>query len=498
MNALQRPQLIKRPPLIGVRGGTSKRTEQRLVSQVASQLGDPYKLAHALPTGLAKLAFKDWHLANFIAYLEDRILEILTGAELRLMVSAPPRHGKTLFLSRALPAWYLGRFPDKRVLMISYHTDYARTQGRFARNIFEMYGRDVFGLEVSKDVGSAGHWDIQGHSGGMESTGAGGPITGKGADLLIIDDLIKGREEARSMNILENHWEWLRTDVLSRIEPGGSAIMTMTRWSLYDAIGQINAMKDQAEENVEEDAYDDWEYINFPALATENDILGRAPGDALFPQRWGKERLLRRKAQLNDDYWWEALYQGRPVPQKGDIIDTAWFGKYKILPPLAEFEYIFWSVDTASKDTELADFTVLGKFGVYQGQYYLLDVIRDKLQFPQLLELSLLVIAQQPRPAFFLVEDKGSGISLIQNLLQAQVDTQVVPIDPGQEGKVLRMQAESNTIRARKVLLPEEAPWLDAFLMEARSFPRGKKDQMDMLSQALKFLRTASSGISMW
>ncbi len=269
----------------------------------------PEALGFALPAGLAKLAYPKFIYNPFIRDVENRLLKLADGKEISIMFSAPPRHGKTLFISRVLPAWFLGRFPDKRVLLVTYQDGFSRTQSRHARNILKAFGNSVFGVNVSDDTSAANAWDIQGHEGGMEAVGAGGAITGKGADLLIVDDLIKGRQQALNENMLEEMWEWFLTDVLSRLEPGASVLIIMTRWTLSDTIGKIlDKQKEELEGDIEDEdmSFSDFEYYNYPALAVEADILGRLPGQALFPQRWDEQKLRKRKAR-NDDYWWEAL-----------------------------------------------------------------------------------------------------------------------------------------------------------------------------------------------
>ena len=468
------------------------------INQAALSL-TPQALAYALPGGLAKLAYKNWIYAPHLKYIEDRIIDMAGGNSIQVMFSCPPRHGKTWFISRVLPAWYLGRFPNKRVLLITYQQDFSRTQSRHARNIFKAYGNAVFGLNVSEDTGAANQWDIAGYEGGMEAVGAGGAITGKGADLLIIDDLVKGFEEATSLTLLEKRWEWFLTDVYSRIEPGGSVLIIMTRWSSADLIGQIQASQEGYEpETDDENPFDGWETINFPALATDHDVLGRKPGDALFPERYPVKKLRSIKAvqdRVHGSFWFEALYNGNPIPYKGNLIQLEWFENNRYAhEEIAQFKREDWesiiiSADTASKETEIADYTVFTIWGIKGGYYYLLDVIRDKMEYPELLETSkMLAMIPERRPDFFLVEDKGSGISLIQDL-RKEGEINVWPMDPGVEGKVLRMTAETPKLRAGLVRLPKEASWLDDYLMELRSFPRGKKDQVDSTSQFLKFLR---------
>lgn len=461
----------------------------------------PESLAYALPGGLAKIAYPKWIYNAFIRDVENRILPIADEKEISVMFSAPPRHGKTSFLSRVFPAWFLGRFPDKRVLLVTYQDNFSRTQSRHARNILKTFGSSVFGVTVADDTAAANAWDIQGHEGGMEAVGAGGAITGKGADLLIVDDLIKGRQQALNEGMLDEMFEWFLTDVLSRLEPGASVIIMMTRWTMSDVIGRILDKKREESDGELEDedmSFSDFEYYNYPAFAEENDILGRLPGQALFPQRWDEAKLRKRKAR-NDEYWWSALYQGNPVPLSGEIIDVSGFKRhfeYDKPPPRESFDMIVISADTANKDTELADYSVFQVWGVKNDGYYFLDNIRDKFQYPALKDTAL-ALNRVWRPEFFLIEDKGSGTALIQDLREDGT-VNVMPIEPGNESKVLRMQAETPTLRSGMCILPDNASWKDPFILECRSFPRGKKDQVDAFSQFLKFARQSTTGIRMF
>lgn len=478
------------------RAPTAPQTGEKLGLKRAT----PEELAYALPAGLAKLALPHWVYGRWIKKVEDRLMDIFAGNQVYLMVSAPPRHGKTQFMSQVFPAFYLGHNPDNKVLFISYGTEYARKQGRAARNIFQRYGKRVFGLEVDREQSAAGSWAVDAHFGGMESVGAGGPITGKGANLLILDDAIKGVKTANSITMLDQLWEWFLMDVLSRLEPNASIIITATRWTSFDITGRILEMKAKKEidPDVEQD-FTDFEEINFPALATgKKDPIGRKKGEALFPERYTRKDLLKRKAR-SDDWMWEALYQGNPVPKKGNIINIEWFRRrYKDAPPRAKFEQVIISADTASKETEIADYTVFGIWGVLEKEYWLLDLLRERMEFPVIVS-TMEELINQWSPEFTLIEDKATGTSLIQTLRTKQISgTMIWPIDPGQEGKVVRLQAETPVLRSGRIVLPESASWLKDFEDECKSFPSARRDQVDMLSQFLKFKRVQSSGIQMW
>ncbi len=450
----------------------------------------PEDLAYALPGGLAKLVMPKWIYGAHLKMIEDRILRMAAGEPIRLVVSCPPRHGKTLFLSRILPAWFLGRNPDKRVILITYQQEFSKKQSRAARNYFKRFGPSVFGYSVDEASAAAGSWDIQDHEGGMEAIGAEGSITGKGADLLLLDDMIKGLEVATNPAQMERQWEWFGTDVYTRLEPGASVIVLMTRWSTMDLIGQLT-LANGAE------GWDEWEFINLPAFAESNDPLSREVGEALFPERYNEENLNRMKANpAMTDFWWESLYQGHPTTMKGAIVNTEWFQRYENPPQREAAELCVISADTANKEKEVNDYTVFGVWLVYQDGYYLVDVLRDRMQHPALIETAT-AFQQRWKPDYFLIEDKGSGTSLIQHMKGI---ANTVAIDPGNENKVLRMQNETPAIKVGRVYLPLEdrAHWVKDYIGEMREFPRGYKDQVDMTSQFLKYMNNQDNNLQMW
>ena len=199
---------------------------------------------------------------------------------------------------------------------------------RRARDVLNEYGNSVFGIEVNNKSSAANRWDIQGHTGGMVTAGVGGPITGKGADILIIDDPVKNAEEANSQTYRDKTWEWYQSTAYTRLEPNGSIILIMTRWHEDDLAGRILHQIDQ-------DKGEQWEIINLPAIAEDHDILGRNIGEPLWPGRYDLNELERIK-YTTGSYWWSALYQQRPQPPEGGLLKRSWIKYYQPyeLPPL--------------------------------------------------------------------------------------------------------------------------------------------------------------------
>ena len=229
---------------------------------------------------------------------------MLTGRTVKphLVIEAPPRHGKSELISRYLPAWYLGMNPNNRVILTSYGDALSRGWGRKARELVDEAG-GLFGIHVSDVSAAADIWDIAGNDGGMLAAGVGGPITGKGANLLIVDDPVKNAEEAASEVYRDKIWEWWQSTASVRMEPDAHAVVIATRWHSEDLTGRL--LNDEAKE---------WTRLKLPAIAdgTHSDTFDRRDGDALWPDRWPLPKLERIKARL-DRFWWSSLYQQAPI-----------------------------------------------------------------------------------------------------------------------------------------------------------------------------------------
>jgi len=245
-----------------------------------------------------------WRATKHLAEIDAVIRRAIIGAGPRIVViEAPPRHGKSEYCSHWLPQWYLSLYPDRKIILTSYEATFARSWGRRDRDsMTELKG--FTGLQVNRGQASAAEWGIEGHDGGMKTAGAGGPITGKGADLLIVDDPIKNAEDAMSPTIREKLWDWWQTTASTRLEPGGVAVIIATRWHKEDLSGKLIEAADSGDgEPITR--------LHLPAIAGENDQLGRQPGEALWPERWPIEEMLKRQKAM-DEFWWSSLYQQDP------------------------------------------------------------------------------------------------------------------------------------------------------------------------------------------
>jgi predicted phage terminase large subunit-like protein len=290
-----------------------------------------------------------WQMTRHLAAIDRAIVETICGRTPSILViEAPPRHGKSELVSRYLPAWYLGIFPDRRVMLAGYGATFARSWGRKARGLLVEQGGPWFGIEVSRDERAASEWGLSGRAGGMLTAGVGGPLTGRGANLLIVDDPIKNAEQARSQTIRDNQWDWWQSTASTRIEPGGCAIIIATRWHHDDLSGRL----------IEAAATGDGapvRRLRLPAIAEENDPLGRVPGEALWPARWPLERLEALRLE-KDAGWWQAMYQQRP----GNSTRSTWPDEY--------FTGDLWT-DTLPNVFELAALAVDPSKGGAKGDY---------------------------------------------------------------------------------------------------------------------------------
>jgi len=281
----------------------------------------------------------------------------------RLIVEMPPRHGKTLTVSRLYPTWHLGRNPDHRVMLVSYGATLAFRNSRAARNLVRLpaYQETFPGVQLARDSSSVESWSLEGYEGGMDALGIGGGATGKGAHLLIIDDPIKNREEAESEVIREKVWDAWQDDLETRLEPGGAVIVMMTRWHVDDLIGRLLSHRPN-----------DWTRLRLPALAEEGDVLGRAVGEPLWPWRYPRERLEEIRSSRTV-YSWVSLYQQRPAPREGGLFKYEVIHRHRRQAP-PQLKRIVVAIDPAMSSKRSSDETGVVVAGVgYDGHGYVLD-----------------------------------------------------------------------------------------------------------------------------
>lgn len=412
-------------------------------------------------------------------FMADKLQAVEQGRITRLMLFLPPRTGKTELLLRWI-AWTLGRNPDWPVLYTSYGADLAWDKSRETRNIVasEEYAR-IFGplstiddqVELASDSRSVERWRVEGRRGGLQAQGVGGPLTGKGGRVIVIDDPVKNREEADSATFRRRTWNWYTSTLRTRLEPNGVIVLCMTRWHEDDLAGRLLKL---AREDL---IADQWQVVSLPALAGTGDPLGRDPGEALDPKRYPVPALLKTKASVGARDW-AALYDQSPRQEEGNVFRRPWL-RYVERAPEVVYECVLW--DTAMEERTQNDCSAAGWFGRgVDGRLYMRPLVNDRLSFPELTQAAKALITRFPR-AEHLVEGKASGKSLRQQL---RVDgIPMIEVMPAGD-KVARANAVTRYFEAGMVYLVgrEQDGVGEALLDECEdqllTFPRGTHDDL--------------------
>lgn len=412
--------------------------------------------------------------------ITDALTRTLTTPDGRLIVSMPPQEGKTQ-LVRSAVVHRLATRPDDRIVYASYGISLARKHGRWIRDQVRAHTQ-ILGVYPRYGHSSVADWGLEGHRGGVLSVGIGTGLTGNPAEVAIIDDPIKDREEADSLTYRDKVWNWW-TDVLStRLAPGAPVVVILTRWHEDDLAGRLVSSQPQR-----------WETLTIPAQCDDvsTDPLGRQPGDWMTsargrtPQQW---QQIKTNAGART---WQALYQGRPSPAEGGLLRRDWWRRFE--PPrwVTDANGCHWvpqgdllqSWDLSFKGSATSDFVVGQIWQKVGGQFFLLDQVRGRWGFAETVTQIKNLTRRWPQALTKLVEDKANGPAVIDSL--GGTITGLIPVNP-QGGKVARANAVSSLIEAGNVHLPSASPWVDDLIEEAAAFPNGANDdQVDALTQAL-------------
>jgi predicted phage terminase large subunit-like protein len=416
----------------------------------------------------------------------DRVLTEAIDAAARgeldgVIVSMGPQHGKSELFSKYLPAWCLGTFPDRRVILTSYEADFACGWGRKARDLLEQHG-SLFGVRVSKRSKAVNRWDIEGHDGGMTTVGVGGPITGKGANLLIIDDPIKNDEEARSPQIRQKQWDWWQSTASTRMRHGGLVIVIQTRWHRDDLSGRLIR---EAKETGQK-----WWTVKLPALAEENDPLGRKPGEALWPDVYSAERLEQVKAS-HTTYYWRALYQQDPIAEGGlewpesFFGPTIWFDEW----PNTWLCRVVALDPSKGKDSKHGDCSafVMLQWGLDDTLYIDADLERRNTS---IITETAIDIQQAFRPDFFGVETNQFQELLADDMVRRSqergVYLSIFPVE-NQVPKVVRIRRLTPLLSQQRLRLKRGSKGAKLLVEQLRDFPCGEHDDApDALEVAVR------------
>lgn len=387
-----------------------------------------------------------------------------------MILSMPPQHGKSQSITETLPSWYLGKYPEKRVIEVSYNDTFAEKFGRKNLGKIKEYGW-VFGIRTEKEA--AKEFEIKDHSGSMISRGVMSGITGNAGDLIIIDDPIKSRMEADSETFRRRLAEEWTDSIRSRTQAGSKIILIQTRWHEDDLAGYIL----RTEKNVE--------YINIPVEAEEGDVLGRKIGEALAPEIGKDNEWLRKfKAGFTEGArTWNALYQGHPSAQEGNLLKRTWWKYYRELPRL---DILVMSVDATFKDNSDNDYVAIQLWGKARADYYMVKAIKRRMSFVETINQIMSLQGDYPDIRAVYIEDKANGPAII-SMLRDKISG-IIPVEP-QGSKIARVNAVSPVVEAGNVYLPEGLSETDDFVEETAAFPNGKHDdQVDSFSQALNKL----------
>ena len=427
--------------------------------------------------------------------LIEKFHDVEAGRLNRLMVFWPPGHAKSKYSSEFGPAWWIGRNKKKTIIHASYGTDFAERFGRKIRNIVrtDEFER-VFGVTLAADSRAAGEWETVA-GGEYKAAGVGAGITGRRADLGLIDDPVKSRKEADSPTFRQAAWDWYQADFRTRLKPGAAIVIIQTRWHEDDLSGRI-LPKDYDGRSGWIEARDGerWFVLNFPAVCErEDDLTGRKIGDALWPGYIDLAMLLQLKKTVGSRNW-DALYQQRPRPSDGGIFKEAWLrDRYGVVPVGASMTVHSW--DTAQKPDQINDPSACSVWDLGRGVpgYYLREVWKDQVDYPTL-KRKVIAFAERDKPAAILIEDKSSGQSLIQELRQTTT-LPIIAIEPLGD-KIFRANEVSAMVEAGLMHLPQSAPWLIDFEGEFFGFPLSANyDQVDSVTQFLKWVRGWSGQI---
>ncbi|MBM2814668.1 MAG: hypothetical protein HW421_1430 [Ignavibacteria bacterium] len=477
-----------------------------------------------------------WKLHPHLSLIDGILLKSIQGEYKRIIVNMPPRHGKSEFISGYFPAWYLGKFPDKKIILTSYNSRFAAVWGRKVRELIRNFGKEYFDVGIDDSCKAASGFRIAEHDGEMFCTGAGGTITGKGADLIIIDDPVKNDSQAHSPVISDNIWEWFKSTLYTRLEPNGIIIIIMTRWHDNDLCGRLLAtsnfsipgnglisseynddcVKDNKKmENLEDGISDldyeneKWLYICLPAIADINDPLGRKPGEALWEKRFSIRKLNSIRRNIGS-YWFSALYQQKPNPAGGGIFKRQYF---KYFSADNEFYYIksdgkshssqsifriadcpvYASMDLATKASETSDYTVILIFAINDNRdIFVLDIIRERFDGADHIKL-LHSVFERWHPILIGIESAQYQLTLVQTAQRKGMP--VIPLKATKD-KVSRSLPIAARLEAGSVYFREGAHWLDSFEDELLAFPKGTHDdQVDAFAYIAEIIQPITNAM---
>ncbi len=438
------------------------------------------KLAQDNLIGFAKHVYPGFKVGPHHKKLAKIFTDVIEGRKKRVIINIAPRMGKSEFSSYLFPAYFLGKFPEKKIIMGTHTASLSEDFGRRIRNLIDTDEyRELFPETlIAEDQKAAGKWSTS-KGGQYYAAGVGGALAGRGADLFVIDDPHSEQDvKINSRLAFDTAWNWFQTGPLQRLMPGGGIIVVMTRWSLLDLTGRLI---DYQTKNPEADQ---WEIVELPAILhqdTENE-------KSLWPEQWPLDQLKSKKANL-DPRFWNAQYMQQPTADASAVVSRKDWRIWEADDP-PKCEYIIQSWDTAFETKNNSDYSACTTWGVWYNeeennspQLILLDAFKDRMDFPELKRVALKHYKEW-EPDAFIVEKKAAGAPLIQELRQIGIPVQEFSPSRGND-KMVRMNAVSDLFKSGKVWAPDTR-WAREVIEEMAAFPVGEHDDyVDTTTQAL-------------
>lgn len=457
-----------------------KRRTAELLKQYQNQLAQ--ELSKDSFLDFVKHVYPGYKVGPHHLKLAQIFEDIAAGKKKRVIVNIAPRHGKSELISYLAPAWFLGKYPQKKVIMASHTADLAINFGRRVRNLVgsDPYKSVFPQVELQADSKSASRWGTN-FNGEYFAIGVGGALAGRGADLFIIDDP-HSEQDAKTgrSDVFLPAWEWFQSGPLQRLMPGGAIIVVMTRWSKLDLTGQIVTQMERNED------VDKWEVVEFPAIKDD--------GEPLWPEFWPLQELLSKKAALDVRYW-NAQYMQKPTSEEGALIKREWWRIWeKEDPPHCEFTIM--ALDAAQETNNRADYNALTVWGVFFNEetnnynIILLNSIKKRLEFPELKKLAIEEYKTW-EPDAFIVEKKSNGAALYQELRRMGMPLGEFTPGKGQD-KISRVNAISDLFSSGIVWCPDRR-WAQEVMEECNDFPSGANDDL-VDSTTLALMRFRQGG----
>jgi predicted phage terminase large subunit-like protein len=424
------------------------------------------------------LSFVKWVWPEFIQghhhkVYAEKLDRVARGELKRLIVNMPPRHTKSEFASHLFPAYFMGRHPKAKLIQTTHTGELSIRFGRKTKNLLESdeYAEIFPGVRLAADSKAAGRWESN-HGGEYFAAGVGGAITGRGADLLIIDDP-HSEQDALSPTVLDGHYEWYTSGPRQRLQPGGAIVLVMTRWSIKDLTSRL--LQAQAKEPMA----DQWEIVEFPAVIKDKPMWGNF---------WNMKDLNKVKASIPVSKW-QAQWMQNPVAEEGALIKREWWKKWEP-EKVPKLQYIIQSYDTAFSKKETADYSAITTWGIFKPSddtpqnIILLDAKRGRWSFPELKEMAKKEYKYW-EPEVVLIEAKASGLPLTHELQKAGIP--VINFTPSKgNDKHSRVNSVAPLFEAGTVWVPSDRRWAEEVIEECAAFPFGDHDDyVDSMTQAL-------------